>query len=288
MLFRSRRTYEDKHAEEKVIQDRKKQIQNGQLEPEKKLFQEWNDKIIKELNEAVEKENNLRKKLLDDDPYEFAENYFDYTHGSGDVVASRDEDWAEYKEADDTKKQLQEIAGNADAVQAWIENQVTKGNSPTMDDIDDYAEERTNAKSKFKEIAVPVIYAAIGYAQVRGNQNKKDQQSKSKSDQVSEVNKNGVAKNPKQKNYFKPDPKASGDHSVFRRNETGQISKYETYKSNPRNPTGFDSMKRVDTQYSSPHTHVNKITGNSIPVPHVHGKKIPGGVRSPFPGELPN
>jgi hypothetical protein len=86
------------------------------------------------------------------------------------------------------------------------------------------------------------------------------------------------------KNYIKPNPKAEGAHTVFRTDESGKVIKYETYKVNPHNPSGFDSIKRVDMTGDP---HFNKITKKDIPVPHVQGKDMLGGVRPASPNEIP-
>ena len=83
------------------------------------------------------------------------------------------------------------------------------------------------------------------------------------------------------KNHIKPDPNATGAHTVVRRNPQGNITGYVEYKLNPKNPTGFDEVKRVDTQYAKPHV------DNGISTPHVHTKQ-PKGVRPPFLDELPS
>jgi RHS repeat-associated protein len=80
---------------------------------------------------------------------------------------------------------------------------------------------------------------------------------------------------------LRPDSAADGSHSTFKRNADGQITGYAEWTPNPRNPSGFDQAKRVDTQYASPHT------DRGVPTPHTHGKDIPGGVRPATPDELP-
>jgi hypothetical protein len=89
------------------------------------------------------------------------------------------------------------------------------------------------------------------------------------------------------KNHLAPDPQAQGPHSTFRRDASGNISHHAEWSPNAKNPTGFDQTKRVDTQYSSPHTHRNKYTKEAVPTPHVHDKSVRGGVRRAGPDELP-
>ena len=97
----------------------------------------------------------------------------------------------------------------------------------------------------------------------------------------------GAAKTGRGKNHLTPDSKAEGPHSTFRRDANGNVSHHAEWKPNPKNPTGFDQTKRVDTQYSNPHTHVNKTTKNTVPTPHAHDRSAPGGVRPARPDELP-
>ncbi|MGL5719228.1 MAG: DUF637 domain-containing protein [Alphaproteobacteria bacterium] len=84
---------------------------------------------------------------------------------------------------------------------------------------------------------------------------------------------------------MKPESRAGGDHTVFKVNKEGKITHYETYAKNPKNPSGFDSKKRVDLVGEA---HFNKKTGAKIPTPHVTGKDIPGGVRPARPDEILN
>jgi RHS repeat-associated protein len=81
-----------------------------------------------------------------------------------------------------------------------------------------------------------------------------------------------------------PDINATGDHTVIKYSSDGTISRYETYTTNPQNPTGFDKVKSVDLSGKS---HYNKITQEQIPVPHTQAKNIPGGVRKSTADELP-
>jgi RHS repeat-associated protein len=96
--------------------------------------------------------------------------------------------------------------------------------------------------------------------------------------------KTGVKRTGRAKNKMSPDPGAQGDHTVIK-GEWGDIKGYEIYTSNPKNRSGFDSAKRVDITGGGPHT--NKVTGQDVPTPHVHGKDILGGVRPARPDEIP-
>lgn len=60
--------------------------------------------------------------------------------------------------------------------------------------------------------------------------------------------------------------------------ENGHHTGHAEWKPNPQNPTGFDQVKRVDTQHANPHSH------GGVPTPHTHSG---GGVRPATPDELP-
>ena len=87
------------------------------------------------------------------------------------------------------------------------------------------------------------------------------------------------------KNRLTADQDAVGPHSTFNRNADGNITGHAEYTPNPRNPTGFDEVKRVDTQHANPHTHKDRSTGNAVPTPHVHEGK---NCRPARPDELPS
>ena len=72
------------------------------------------------------------------------------------------------------------------------------------------------------------------------------------------------------KNNRTPDPNATGDHSVS--NSRGST----TYKTNDKNPSGFQETKRVDTKGKG---------HNGVPTPHVHEN---GKVRPAKPDDIPN
>jgi len=55
-------------------------------------------------------------------------------------------------------------------------------------------------------------------------------------------------------------------------------------KANPLNPSGFDKVQRYDGIGKG---HINKVTKQNVPTPHVNGKSIPGGVRPANPNEIP-
>jgi RHS repeat-associated protein len=83
-------------------------------------------------------------------------------------------------------------------------------------------------------------------------------------------------------NNLKPDPAAGGAHSTVKRGPDGATSNYGTYEPNPKNPSGFQEVKRVDVT-GRPHRNPD---GTIVPTPHVKeaGAK---GVRPATPEELP-
>jgi hypothetical protein len=86
------------------------------------------------------------------------------------------------------------------------------------------------------------------------------------------------------KNNLKPDSRAEGPHTTFKRSpDTGKVTNYETWKPNPKNPTGFDSEKRYDG-IGSPH--YDPVTQEYL-MPHIHDKTVPGKLRAPIPWEIP-
>lgn len=83
-------------------------------------------------------------------------------------------------------------------------------------------------------------------------------------------------------NKLRPVEGAEGAHSTFKRGPDGKITNTATYKENPKNPSGFDEVKRVDV---SGKVHTNP-DGTVVPTPHVKeaGTK---GVRPAEPKDLP-
>ena len=86
------------------------------------------------------------------------------------------------------------------------------------------------------------------------------------------------------KNNIKPNSNATGKHAVYKTDPTtGDITNYKIYDVNPKNPSGFDEILGYDG-VGTPH--INKVTGEKL-LPHVHDKNCIGGVRKPFPDEIP-
>jgi len=84
-----------------------------------------------------------------------------------------------------------------------------------------------------------------------------------------QANSNQGSEEGRGKNDRKPDPEATGDHTVS--NDRGST----TYQKNDKNPSGFQEVKRVDTKGGD---------HGGVPVPHVHEG---GKVRPANPDEIP-
>ena len=94
----------------------------------------------------------------------------------------------------------------------------------------------------------------------------------------------GAGKVGRSKNDISPNSNATGDHVVYKKEPvTGEITNYTFYKTNPRNPTGFDEVIRYDG-VGDPH--YNPVTKEDL-MPHVHDKTAPGKVRPPYQNEIP-
>jgi hypothetical protein len=93
---------------------------------------------------------------------------------------------------------------------------------------------------------------------------------------------NSIEKTGRAKNKLGPIPDAVGAHTTFKRGGDGKISNYATYEPNPRSPSGFQEVKRVDIT-GRPHTNPDRTI---VPTPHVKevGQR---GVRPAKPEELP-
>ena len=88
----------------------------------------------------------------------------------------------------------------------------------------------------------------------------------------------------RRKNKITPNSNATGDHVVYKKDPvTGEITKYTVYKTNPRNPTGFDEKI---SYHSVGDPHYNPVTMEDL-MPHVHDKTAPEKVRAPYLDEIP-
>ncbi|MFN2468450.1 MAG: RHS repeat-associated core domain-containing protein [Gaiellaceae bacterium] len=84
-----------------------------------------------------------------------------------------------------------------------------------------------------------------------------------------------------------PDTRAGGPHSVFRRDPVSRrVTHYESYRPqrNPLDPRPWESVKRFD---GVGRPHYNKIDRRYVPPPHVHDRRVRGGVRPARQWEVP-
>ena len=106
----------------------------------------------------------------------------------------------------------------------------------------------------------------------------------------SNASRKGTGKRGGRKDRMKPDPYETEEHMVTLKNEKGEITKYEIFRpqTNPRNPNRWESVKRYDGPGSGgDDKHFNKVLKKWIETPHVHDPACPGGIRPPFPWEMP-
>ena len=90
------------------------------------------------------------------------------------------------------------------------------------------------------------------------------------------------------RNRFFPDARATGTHTVFRRDPlTNRVTHYETYRfqTNRLDPKPWESVKRFDGTGKG---HTNKILREKIETPHMHDTTSPGGIRHAYDWEIPN
>jgi hypothetical protein len=95
----------------------------------------------------------------------------------------------------------------------------------------------------------------------------------------------GIVYSKRHQNDLKPDPNATGPHSVVKRDpETGRVTNYETYRpqTNSRNPNPWEKIPRYDSK-GKPHP--DTIDKQYI-LPHIHDF-INNLVRRPFWFEKP-
>jgi len=101
-------------------------------------------------------------------------------------------------------------------------------------------------------------------------------------------NTSGGTKGKPPNGLLKPIGGAIGAHTVFKKDQKGKITKYETYQpqTNPRYPKSWESVKRYDGA-QPPHSHYNKQTMKDVSTHHIHDQSCPGGVRHPQSWEIP-
>lgn len=84
------------------------------------------------------------------------------------------------------------------------------------------------------------------------------------------------------KNKLGPNTAAVGPHSTFKTDSKGNVTNTATYSVNPKNPSGYQEVKRVDVTGSAHHN----PDGTKVPTPHVSEAGVKG-VRPARQDELP-
>jgi RHS repeat-associated protein len=90
----------------------------------------------------------------------------------------------------------------------------------------------------------------------------------------------------KKLNKVEPNKSAAGDHSSFKTDKNGKMTRYETYKKqdNPQDPKPFKKEKAVDVDPNSK-PHYDKKTKKFVDAPHTTDSK--GNTKPSSPDELP-
>lgn len=99
---------------------------------------------------------------------------------------------------------------------------------------------------------------------------------------IRNIEQKAVANANRAKNKLSPIGEAVGPHTTLKRGADGRVTNYATYKPNPRNPSKFDEVKRVDLKGKA---HYDKKTRKVVRTPHVHEKG--GEVRPARAEEIP-
>ena len=142
-------------------------------------------------------------------------------------------------------------AALADAVK--VAAKLTQINGTPKTTVSNKTDNQTDAAHSNKQAANSNESQTQDKAKVETNQNKNNQG-------------NGQGRGA---NNRRPDPNATGDHTVS--NDRGST----TYQKNEKNPSGFQEVKRTDTKGAA---------HNGVPTPHVHEN---GTVRPATPSEIP-
>lgn len=90
-----------------------------------------------------------------------------------------------------------------------------------------------------------LIYSGYQYYKSRSTTYADNSTNENTQTSSSSQNKAKTQSNGRSKNKLKPAPNAQGDHTTFKRNpDTGEVTNYETWRTNTKNPTtGFSSEK---------------------------------------------
>jgi RHS repeat-associated protein len=94
------------------------------------------------------------------------------------------------------------------------------------------------------------------------------------------------AKGEGKRKYLDAVQDANGPHTVWKKNNKGEITNHQTFdlNKNPNNPNKWVKGNRTDITGKS---EFNKKTKQWVDTPHTHDKSAPGGIRPTKPSELP-
>ncbi|MET0049374.1 MAG: hypothetical protein ABW066_16480 [Sedimenticola sp.] len=97
---------------------------------------------------------------------------------------------------------------------------------------------------------------------------------------------NLIDNNKGKRKYMDPIDDADGSHTVFKKNNKGKTTNYQTFdrNKNSKNPNNWTKGNRTDLTGKR---HFNKKTNEWVDTPHTHDKNTPGGVRPAKPDEIP-
>ncbi|MCY7296085.1 RHS repeat domain-containing protein, partial [Alteromonas sp. a30] len=95
-----------------------------------------------------------------------------------------------------------------------------------------------------------------------------------------------VTKGGGQRKFMEPIEDADGSHTVWKKNNKGEVTNHQTFKpnTNPKNPNKWMKGNRTDVSGKS---EFNKKTKRWVDTPHTHDSSAPGGIRPARPDELP-
>jgi RHS repeat-associated protein len=127
---------------------------------DQKVFDKWFSVWTTINNNAVNSERTQRQAIWKQDPVGFADRMYDYKMGKRDVFGKQ------YLDTVNVIQTTTAMMSAAPKVQDWIENQISNGHTPTFEEINHKANEIAKTQEAFDTYVAPVLYSAIGWAQM--------------------------------------------------------------------------------------------------------------------------
>jgi RHS repeat-associated protein len=127
---------------------------------DQKVFDKWFSVWTTINNNAVNSERTQRQAIWKQDPVGYAENRSLYNMGRRDIFGK------EYQNTVNLIDTSTAMMSAAPKVQDWIENQISNGHTPTLEEINNKAAQIAKANEDFETYMAPIIYGAIGWAQM--------------------------------------------------------------------------------------------------------------------------